>query len=174
MSTEVQPATARHKDADDLVLESRDAQETRALGAILGAQAVAGSAILLTGELGSGKTVLAQGIGAGLGVSTVVNSPTYVLVNEHLSGRLPLLHADLYRLSSREEIAELALHETAEGGVLVLEWPERAGPDLPEDHLAIRLNAGRAESHRTIRCRATGPRSRALLAYLRETRPQLD
>jgi len=166
--------SALRSDADTLLIKTHDADETRALGSVLGRHAEAGSTILLTGELGSGKTVVAQGIGAGLAVPTVVNSPTFVLVNEHLGGRLPLLHADLYRLGSRDEVAELALHEAAEGGVLVIEWPERAGDELPDDYLDLRLETGRLESHRSIHCRATGPSSRTLLALLRDARPRSD
>ena len=167
-------ASTARTDVDNLRIESHDAGETRALGTVLGQHAKPGTTILLTGELGSGKTVLAQGVGAGLAVTTVVNSPTFVLVNEHLGGRLPLLHADLYRLGSRDEVAELALDEAADGGVLVIEWPERAADDLPADVLDLRLEPGRLESHRSIQCRATGPGSRALLALLRDARPPAD
>ena len=116
----------------------RTAAETRRLGAELGRRLQAGDVLLLQGELGSGKTVLAQGIGQGLKVQEDVKSSSYVLLNEY-HGRLTLYHADLYRLVEASEVADLALEETAAPGVLVVEWPERAWEELPAEHLLVRL-----------------------------------
>ena len=98
----------------------------------------AGDVLLLQGELGSGKTVLAQGIGQGLKVQEDVKSSSYVLLNEY-HGRLTLYHADLYRLEEPAQVAELALEEVAEPGVLAVEWPERAWEELPPEHLLVRI-----------------------------------
>lgn len=152
-------------------MESHSAEETRALAAVLGGLAEAGTVLLLSGDLGAGKTVVAQGVGRGLGVPGVVNSPTFVLVNEHLGGRLPLLHADLYRLSDAGEIAELALEEVGQEGVLVVEWPERSADVIAPETLHLRLGPGRGEEDRRLRWRAEGPRARALLAALRAAAP---
>ena len=146
---------------------TRAAAETHALGRVLGRLAQAGTVALLRGELGSGKTVLAQGVGAGLDVPVVINSPSFVLVNEYLGGRLPLLHADLYRLTSAEEVAELALDEAAADGVLVLEWPERAPRALPPDHIEVRLESGPGPDDRLLQWSAQGPIAAALLDALR-------
>ncbi|HJN91445.1 MAG TPA: tRNA (adenosine(37)-N6)-threonylcarbamoyltransferase complex ATPase subunit type 1 TsaE, partial [Dehalococcoidia bacterium] len=81
--------------------------------------------------------------------------------------RLALQHADLYRLSDGGEIAELALDEAALDAILLVEWPERAGDDLPADHLLIEIAAGPGESDRQLRCHAHGPASRALLEAIR-------
>ena len=145
-------------------------EETRAFGAAIGRCAEPGAVVLLQGDLGAGKTVVAQGVGRGLGVPSTVNSPTFVLINEHLGGRLPLRHADLYRLDDPISIAELGLDEAALGGVLLVEWPERAGEALPADHLLVRLapQGGEAgeDAPRRIELTARGPASETLLAAL--------
>lgn len=100
------------------------ADETRTLGRRLGQCAYPGLTILLRGGLGMGKTVLTQGIGDGLGIKRV-KSPTFIIVAEH-EGRLPLIHADLYRLSSARDIDALDLESYIEEGcLLVVEWSER-------------------------------------------------
>jgi len=122
-----------------LRLTCDDAEATRAVGAAVGRCAPAGSVVLLQGDLGAGKTVFAQGVGRGLAAPTTVNSPTFVLMNEHLGGRLPMRHADLYRLDDLDLIAELGLDQAALGGVLLVEWPERGHGALPEDHLHVQI-----------------------------------
>lgn len=102
-------------------------EETRALGQQLGELAHAGLVILLSGDLGAGKTCFAQGLALGLGVpaSTPVTSPTYTLLNIHY-GRLPLYHFDLYRLSQVDDLTDLGYDEFAEGeGVTLVEWADR-------------------------------------------------
>jgi len=104
--------------------ESED--ETVALGAALGTSLGAGSVILLEGELGAGKTAFVRGLAAGLGArEDEVSSPTFTLV-QHYRGRLPLVHADLYRIDGAEA-EELGLDELADGGVLAVEWAEKLG-----------------------------------------------
>ena len=122
-----------------LHLHCANADATRSVGAAIGQRADEGTVVLLQGDLGAGKTVVAQGVGRGLRAPSVVNSPTFVLVNEHLGGRLPLRHADLYRLDDLDAIAELGLDQLALGGILLVEWPERAGGTLPADHLHIQI-----------------------------------
>ena len=119
-------------------LESRTPGETKRIGARLGRLLEPGDVLLLQGELGSGKTVLAQGIGRGLKVREDVKSSSFVLINEY-HGRLTLHHADLYRLNDPAEVFDLALEETAAPGVLAVEWPERAWRELPPEHLLIRI-----------------------------------
>lgn len=144
--------------------------ETRRLGETLGVLATAGCVVLVSGELGAGKTVFAQGVAKGLGVPGIVNSPTFVLVNEYGSGRVPLAHADLYRLAGGDEIEELALDEIATASVLLVEWPERAGANLPADHLRIEIAAGPGADERQLCLEASGPRSGDLLAAMRTAR----
>ena len=127
------------------VLKSRRPSETRRIGARLGRLLEPGDVLLLQGELGSGKTVLAQGIGQGLAVQEPVKSSSYVLLNEY-HGRLTLYHADLYRLDDPAQVAELALEEEAAPGVLAVEWPERAWEELPPEHLLVRIEEEDARS----------------------------
>lgn len=111
-----------------MVIDLADAQATQALGRHLGEQLPAGSVLLLKGDLGSGKTTLVQGLGQGLGISSI-DSPTFTLINEYTRGRLPLYHIDLYRLSPEE--ADALLLETywdgdeVEPGIVAIEWSER-------------------------------------------------
>ena len=137
---------------------------TRALGERLGAALRAGDVVLLSGDLGSGKTRLAQGIGRGLGCPGPVTSPTFVLVNEHV-GRERLFHADLYRLAGADDLSELGLWEEAERGVLVVEWPDRAAGHLPTATITVEITVDGAEQ-RTFRLRAGDDRGRELLAAL--------
>lgn len=120
---------------------SRSLDETLALGRRIGAVATPGTVIALVGELGAGKTQLAKGIAAGLGVAGVVNSPTFVLMNEHV-GRLRLYHVDAYRLGDPEEaLAAGLLDDRQAGGVTVIEWADRLDGWLPDERLAIELAA---------------------------------
>lgn len=124
--------------ATRLTLTTASVAKTRALGRRMARLLRAGDVVLLQGPLGAGKTALAQGIGAGLKVETTVNSPTFVLLARH-EGALPLYHADLYRLTDPDEVADLALDEQAADGVLLVEWPERGLDVLPEEHLLVAI-----------------------------------
>ncbi len=99
-----------------------------------------GTVLRLIGPLGAGKTAFVKGLAAGLGLPPrQAVSPTFTLVHEH-AGRVPLFHADLYRLTGPEEAAELGLEDYAErGGVLAVEWAERAAGLLPEDAVTVRF-----------------------------------
>jgi tRNA threonylcarbamoyladenosine biosynthesis protein TsaE len=97
-----------------------------------------GDVLLLQGNLGAGKTCLAQGIGRGLGVAGIVKSSAFVLLSEY-DGRLKLYLADLYRLEDPGEVVDLALEESAADGVLVIEWPDRAWQEIPAEHLLVRI-----------------------------------
>ena len=108
-------------------------QETLDLGEKLSRRLGVGDCVALVGPLGAGKTVLVRGIAAGLGVADdrLVCSPSYVLVQEY-AGRVPIFHVDLYRLAQPEaELAELAPEEMLAGGVVLMEWADRAADALP-------------------------------------------
>jgi tRNA threonylcarbamoyladenosine biosynthesis protein TsaE len=118
-----------------------DLQATLALGRCLGEIACPGEIITLAGTLGAGKTTLTQAIGLGLQVpkSCYITSPTFSILHEY-SGRLPLYHLDLYRLSEETEIEDLGLIEYLYGrGLSVIEWPDRLGSLMPEKRLHIEL-----------------------------------
>lgn len=145
--------------------------DTRRLGRALARVLQPGDLVLLEGELGAGKTFLVRAIARGLGVPTEVRitSPTFDLVHE-LPGRLPLVHADLYRLGEPESVHELGLDEQlSNGAVLLVEWGGRFFEALGSDGLSMRL-AMRGPSARGCTILAHGVRGRALLQRLRQAR----
>ncbi len=114
--------------------------DTHAIGARIGAAAQPAAVIALIGPLGAGKTHLTKGIAAGLGVGTTVNSPTFVLMNEH-AGRLPLFHIDAYRLDDGEEAHDAGLLDDRQAaGVTVVEWADRLDGWLPPERLEITIS----------------------------------
>lgn len=128
------------------------ATATHQLGIQLGQTLPVGSVLLLEGNLGSGKTTLVQGIGAGLGIEDSIDSPTFTLINEYLDGRVPLYHLDLYRLNL-SETASLYPEIYWEGievkpGIVAIEWAERLSYK-PQNYLEIRLEYDR-ESGRQV------------------------
>ncbi len=138
--------------------------QTADAGAALGAVARSGTVIGLVGELGAGKTLFVQGLARGLGVpaQTRVVSPTFTLINVYSGGRLPLHHADLYRLEREVELDEIGLDEAMRGdGVVAVEWADRFEV-LPADALRIGIRAD-SETDRTIEAAASGPDSEAVL-----------
>ncbi len=138
-----------------------DAAATHALGVRLGAAAGPGTVLALAGPLGAGKTALVRGLAEGLGSEGRVQSPTFVLSMRH-EGRLPLVHADAWRLGSADELLDLELLDEARGGVLALEWAERFPEVLPPDRLELRLEPEGEGRRATVA--ATGPRHAALEA----------
>ncbi|MDE3229654.1 MAG: tRNA (adenosine(37)-N6)-threonylcarbamoyltransferase complex ATPase subunit type 1 TsaE [Chloroflexota bacterium] len=145
---------------------------THRLGQTLGKLLLAGDVILLEGALGAGKTALTQGIGVGLGVAGVINSPTFTILKEY-AGRLPLYHFDLYRIDDPDEVYTLGFEDYFAGdGVCVVEWAERGvAPGVsvtpwPANYLRIHLRAenGANRDARLIEASGVGPRGLALLA----------
>lgn len=127
-----------------------DAQATHELGCYLGKTLEAGTVLLLTGELGAGKTSLVQGMGQGLGIQDSLESPTFTLLNEYLSGRVPLYHLDLYRLTPAE-VEELYLEGYWEGteatlGIMAIEWCDRL-PYRPDTYLSLTLTHTKLGRH---------------------------
>jgi tRNA threonylcarbamoyladenosine biosynthesis protein TsaE len=117
--------------------------DTRALGEALGSVLRPGDLVVLSGPLGAGKTVLAQGIGAGLGVAGPVTSPTFVIARVH-AGPVPMVHVDAYRLGDvpdpRGEVDDLDLDAELERSVLVVEWGEGVVEQLADAHLLVRID----------------------------------
>jgi tRNA threonylcarbamoyladenosine biosynthesis protein TsaE len=123
--------------------------DTANLAARLAPMLEAGDIVLLVGELGSGKTLFAGGLAAGLGVEESVTSPSFVLVRQYRTGFLPLTHADVYRLRTRNEFEDLDLIADSDDGVLVIEWGDAIEAALPIDHLRVDFEVGEDEA-RTI------------------------
>jgi tRNA threonylcarbamoyladenosine biosynthesis protein TsaE len=146
-------------------LLSSSPEATHALGHALGVASRQGTFLALIGRLGAGKTQLAKGVAAGLGVRGVVNSPTFVLMNEH-AGRLRLYHADAYRLSDPEEaLAAGLLDERQASGVVVVEWADRLDGWLPAERLEISLGpVARDADAREVRWEAHGEEHERLAA----------
>jgi tRNA threonylcarbamoyladenosine biosynthesis protein TsaE len=138
-------------------LATHAAGETREIGRSLGAAAHAGTLLALIGPLGAGKTELAKGVAQGLGVTSVVNSPTFVLMNEH-AGRLRLFHIDAYRLNDPEEAIAAGLFDDRQAaGVAVVEWADRLGDRLPDERLELTIEpAPDGSDTRLISWRAIG------------------
>ena len=118
-------------------ITTHSADETQALGKKLAESLRPGDVIAYFGDLGAGKTAFTRGIAEGLGVSEQVTSPTYTIVNEYLSGRLPLFHFDMYRLGSSDELFDIGWEDyLARGGVCAVEWSENVEDALQD---AIRI-----------------------------------
>lgn len=140
------------------VLTTRSAEETRALGARLAAEARPGDRLALIGPLGAGKTQFAKGFARGLGVTAVVNSPSFTLMAEH-EGRLRLFHLDLYRLSGDEDaLAAGLLDERQSEGVTLIEWAERLADAVDAERLEVRVEPIAGTDERRIELRSSASR----------------
>ena len=114
-------------------------EETEKVGAALGAILSAGTILAYTGDLGAGKTAFTRGLAKGLGCTDMVTSPTYTIVNEYISGRLPLFHFDMYRLRSADELFDIGWDDYLDrGGVCAVEWSENV-EDALEDPIVVNI-----------------------------------
>lgn len=120
--------------------------------------------VVLTGDLGAGKTQFVQGVARALGVRDAVVSPTFNLVLEYEGGRLPLYHFDWYRLNEPSQLEDIGYFDLIEGGgVSFIEWGERFPQELPEGYLEVSLRKGPGPGVRTVCARAVGVRAKQLL-----------
>ena len=114
-------------------------EETEAVGAALGRVLTPGSVVAYRGDLGAGKTAFTRGLARGLGCTDTVTSPTYTIVNEYLSGRIPLFHFDMYRLRSSDDLWDIGWEDYLErGGVCAVEWSENVA-DAMENAVTVNL-----------------------------------
>lgn len=136
------------------------ADDMRELGRWLADRAGAGDLIVLTGDLGAGKTTLVQGIAAGLGVSAPVLSPTFVIARVHNDGRVPLVHVDAYRLGSTVEVDDLDLDASVADSVTVVEWGAGLVETLTTERLDVRImrSADETDESRRVQLMAVGDR----------------
>jgi tRNA threonylcarbamoyladenosine biosynthesis protein TsaE len=150
---------------------SSSVEQTVRLGVRLGELLIVGDVIGLSGELGSGKTAFAQGIGRGWGANRHVTSPTFTLVNEYqrLNDPRKLYHIDCYRLEGEADTITTGIDDILiDGGVIMIEWPERISAILPEGRLWIELRHI-SETRRGIRIKADGDRALELLQQFRQS-----
>lgn len=152
---------------------SHSAAQTHRLGIRMGRLLRAGDVLLLCGEFGAGKTVFVQGVAEGLGVRGPVVSPSFALVGEYRAdeehGGVPFYHLDLYRVEGPQQALELGWEDYLYGrGICVVEWADRIGEVLPEEHLWIGLSF-LSETKRVVRMAPAGERAVALLEEFRRS-----
>jgi len=127
----------------------RNEEETRKFGKDLASRLKPGDVVCLIGELGTGKTTLTKAIAEGLGIDDIVTSPTFTIVHEYKSGRLPLYHFDVYRIEDEDEMYEIGVEEYFYGqGVCVVEWADRIMEIVPDYSIVITLYYGQEEGTR--------------------------
>ncbi len=145
-----------------LIVWSDSPAETEELGKILGGILQPGDLFFLSGELGSGKTLLVRGVTLGLASAEMATSPTFALIHRY-EGALPLYHLDLYRLSSLEDLEPLALEELREEATaMMIEWGEPAKDLLDPTYMEVRFDRGEQEEQRILTFRPQGERYREL------------
>lgn len=123
-----------------MIIETTSARETFQLGKYIGEKAQAGQIYTLNGDLGVGKTVFTQGVALGLGIQEPVNSPTFTIIQEYDSGRLPFYHFDVYRIGDIEEMEEIGYDDYFFGeGICLIEWAELIEEILPEKMISVTI-----------------------------------
>ena len=143
-------------------LQINSAQEMINLGKKIGANAKAGDLLLLSGDLGAGKTTLTKGIARALGIRRPVKSPTFTIVREYREGKMPLFHMDMYRLENGDMSSIDLPGYFAENGLIVMEWPQYVKDQLPPDFLELtlrRVDDSWASTTRTVTVKTAGTRA---------------
>ena len=141
----------------ELAIRTTTADDTRDAGAALADVLRTHDVVVLTGELGAGKTTFVQGVARGLGATEHVASPTFTLVREYVSGRVPVAHVDLYRLEREQDVIDLALDELEDGErVLLVEWGDPVADLLADERLRIEFAAD-LDDVRHITIASVGP-----------------
>ncbi|EMF0122561.1 tRNA (adenosine(37)-N6)-threonylcarbamoyltransferase complex ATPase subunit type 1 TsaE [Enterococcus hirae] len=143
------------------MIELSGLDKTEELAKVIGEVALPGDNLVLTGDLGAGKTTLTKGIARGLGIEQIIKSPTYTIIREYDQGRLPLYHMDIYRVAASG--ADLGLDEYFEGdGLSVIEWGNLLEEALPEDYLELILEKSDTDlEYRYVKLQAYGEQSAA-------------
>ena len=135
------------------IIKINSEEESKLFGLELANNAVPGQVIALVGDLGTGKTTLTKYIACGLGVTETVSSPTFTIVKEYYSGRIPLYHFDGYRIGDPDELFNIGADEYFDGsGLCVVEWADMVEEELPEDSLYIYIEYGEKEGERIYKC----------------------
>jgi len=138
---------------EEKIIYIKNEEETIKFGTQLADKLTPGTVIALIGDLGTGKTALTKAIAAALGIDEIITSPTFNIVKEYDSGRLPLYHFDVYRIGDVDEMYELGYEEYFYGkGVSIVEWADLIEDIMPEDTLTINIEYGEKEGERIYRC----------------------
>jgi tRNA threonylcarbamoyladenosine biosynthesis protein TsaE len=152
-----------------ITMATNGADETEAIGAAIAPLLDVGDLVVLTGDLGTGKTTFTKGLARGLGVAQRVTSPTFTIVQEY-EGRVPVAHVDVYRLDRIQELYDFGFEELIEAGVTIVEWGEAIAPVLPHDRIDVRIamvaepddradaDADGTDDRRVVEVVARGPR----------------
>lgn len=141
------------KERKNIEITIKSEEDSAKLGRKIGEKAEPGSVLALIGDLGTGKTTLTKYIAAGMGVSEVITSPTFNIVKEYRSGRIPLYHFDVYRIEDPEEMYEIGYEEYFYGdGLCVVEWADMIEELLPGDSAVIKMEYSDTEGERIYRC----------------------
>ena len=123
-----------------MIKETFSPEDTFSFGKWIGENALAGQVYILVGDLGVGKTVFTQGVAAGLEITEPVNSPTFTIIQEYESGRMPFYHFDVYRIGDIEEMEEIGYDDYFYGnGICLIEWANLIEEILPEDRIQITI-----------------------------------
>ena len=131
----------------------KDESETKQFGLNFGKDLKKGDVVALIGDLGTGKTTLTKYIGEGLGITEMITSPTFTIIQEYYSGKLPLYHFDVYRINDIEEMAELGYEEYFYGdGVTIIEWADQIMEIIPEQAIVINIEYGKTPDERVYKC----------------------
>lgn len=148
--------------------EIKNEEEMLILGEQLGTHLIPGDVLVLTGELGAGKTTLTKGIAKGLGIEQMIKSPTYTIVREYAKGRLPLYHMDVYRLTDGEGEGFGLEEYYFQDGVVIMEWGNNLLSELPEQYLEVILQYGKNGEGRVIDLLGHGDKSVLRVADLKK------
>ena len=141
------------KTIDQLSRKLNTEEDTRAFGLEIAEALEPGDVVALIGDLGTGKTALTKYIAAGLGITEEINSPTFTIVKEYRSGRIPLYHFDVYRIDDPDELYEIGCEEYFYGdGLCVIEWADNISEILPDEVMRITIDYGANEGERIIKC----------------------
>ena len=145
----------------EISISTSSEDETQEKAKVLGEYIRKGDLILLSGDLGAGKTRFVQGLTMGINSSQIARSPTFVFINEY-KGKIDITHCDFYRIEDNENLHETGIEEYYDNSLVLMEWPERIKNNLPKDNLIIKILFNENENERTIKFFTSGNKSKQL------------
>ena len=148
-------------EVEEIVLLSTGLEDTEKIGKAIGKSVTKEDVILLSGNLGAGKTELVRSIVIGAGNKDFVRSPTFVFINEY-KGKIDITHCDFYRIEDNENLHETGIEEYYDNSLVLMEWPERIKNNLPKDNLIIKILFNENENERIIKFFTSGNKSKQL------------